>query len=149
MFMKKNLSLLFFPVVFILFGCSPAPRYGRVPSERSTRKVTPPHTEKSAGSFSFYQRGGASFYGERFHGRQTANGEIYDMNKHTAAHKKLPFNSIVRVTNLNNNKSVIVRINDRGPFVKGRVIDLSYGAAKAVGMIQDGVVPVQIEVQRQ
>lgn len=70
----------------------------------------------------------ASWYGKKFHGRTTANGEKYDMYKLTAAHRKLPFNTLVTVTNLSNNKQVQVRINDRGPYIKGRIIDLSYGA---------------------
>lgn len=90
--------------------------------------------------------GAASWYGDKFHGRRTANGERYDMHKLTAAHKTLPFGTKVRVTNNENGKSVVVRINDRGPFVGKRVIDLSRGAAAAVGMIRSGVAPVSIEV---
>ncbi|HUG62447.1 MAG TPA: septal ring lytic transglycosylase RlpA family protein [Methylomirabilota bacterium] len=90
--------------------------------------------------------GTASWYGGWFHGRQTANGERYDMNKLTAAHKTLPFGTKVRVTNSRNGRSVVVRINDRGPFVGKRVIDLSRGAAKAVGMIESGLAPVRIEI---
>jgi rare lipoprotein A len=90
--------------------------------------------------------GAASWYGDKFHGRRTANGERYDMHKLTAAHKTLPFGTKVRVTNRENGKSVVVRINDRGPFVGKRVIDLSRGAAAAVGMIQRGIAPVSIEI---
>jgi rare lipoprotein A len=92
--------------------------------------------------------GKASYYAERYHGRTTANGERFDVNKLTAAHKTLPFNTVVRVTNLNNGKSVTVRINDRGPFVAGRVIDLSPAAARKIDMIRDGVVPVKLDVVR-
>lgn len=92
------------------------------------------------------QRGMASWYGEDFHGKQTSNKEIYDMHAMTAAHKTLPFGTHVRVTNLNNGKSVVVRINDRGPFVKGRIIDLSYAAAQKLGMAETGVAPVVIKV---
>ncbi|MGD8536328.1 MAG: septal ring lytic transglycosylase RlpA family protein [Candidatus Aminicenantes bacterium] len=92
------------------------------------------------------QRGMASWYGEDFHGKQTSNKEIYDMHTMTAAHKTLPFGTHVRVTNLNNGKSVVVRINDRGPFVKGRIIDLSYAAAQRLGMAETGVAPVVIKV---
>lgn len=91
-------------------------------------------------------QGSASWYGGKFHGRRTANGERYDMNKHTAAHKSLPFGTKVRVTNRINGKSVVVRINDRGPFVGNRIIDLSRGAAGAVDMIGTGVAPVIIEI---
>lgn len=92
------------------------------------------------------QRGMASWYGEDFHGKQTSNKEIYDMHAMTAAHKTLPFGTYVRVTNLTNGKSVVVRINDRGPFVKGRIIDLSYAAAHKLGMSDTGVAPVVIKV---
>lgn len=92
------------------------------------------------------ESGLASFYAGKFQGRQTANGEVFDTNKLTAAHKTLPFNSLVRVVNVRNGKSVVVRINDRGPFVSGRVIDLSRAAAAAIDMIADGVAPVTVEV---
>lgn len=88
----------------------------------------------------------ASWYGPDFHGKKTANGEMYDMNANTAAHKTLPMNTIVRVTNLNNNKSTVVRINDRGPFVDGRIIDLSYAAGKEVGIEKTGTAPVKLVV---
>jgi rare lipoprotein A len=90
--------------------------------------------------------GYAAWYGPGFHGKRTASGEIYNMYDLTAAHKTLPFGTIVKVYNLENGRSVVVRINDRGPFVKGRIIDLSYGAAKKLGMIEKGVVRVRIEV---
>ena len=90
------------------------------------------------------ETGLASYYGGKFIGRQTANGEIFVANKLTAAHKTLPFGTMVKVTNLTNNKSVVVRINDRGPFVKGRIIDLSEAAAKKIDMMQQGVVKVEI-----
>ncbi|MBI5471661.1 MAG: septal ring lytic transglycosylase RlpA family protein [Ignavibacteriae bacterium] len=90
--------------------------------------------------------GVASYYADEFHGRKTSSGEIYDMHALTAAHRTLPFNSIVRVTNLDNNRSVEVRINDRGPFKSKRVIDLSYRAALEIGLIANGTAPVLIEV---
>ena len=90
--------------------------------------------------------GKASWYGPGLNGNKTASGEVFDMYGMTAAHKTLPFGSIVLVTNQNNGKSVVVRINDRGPFVKGRVIDLSYGSAYLIEMIRAGVVPVTVEV---
>lgn len=90
-------------------------------------------------------RGGvASWYGPGFHGRQTANGERYNQNGYTAAHKSLPFGTKVKVTNLRNGQSVMVRINDRGPFIRGRVIDLSAGAARVIGV--SGTAPVRLEV---
>lgn len=88
----------------------------------------------------------ASFYADKFEGRQTANGEIYYHAKKTAAHRTLPFGSIVKVSNLENNKVAIVRINDRGPFVDGRIIDLSKSIAKELGFVDKGLAKVRIEV---
>ncbi len=116
------------------------------------RKVvvrTPPATTPAPPATApdvYAEQGLASWYGVPFHGRRTASGEIYDMEKRTAAHKTLPFDTIVRVTNLRNGRQADVRINDRGPFVAGRVIDLSLAAARALDMVADGVVPVRIEV---
>ena len=93
------------------------------------------------------QTGIASYYAGKFIGRLTANGEVYDATKFTAAHKTLPFGTMVKVTNLSNHKSVIVRINDRGPFVAGRIIDLSEAAAKKIDMMQAGVQKVTIACQ--
>ena len=92
--------------------------------------------------------GKASWYGPGFHGRLTANGERYNQYALTAAHRSLPFGTRVRVTNMNNGRSVVVRINDRGPFIRGRVIDLSTAAASNIGMIHHGVVPVRVQVIR-
>ncbi len=91
-------------------------------------------------------RGTASWYGPNFHGSLTSNGEYYNMYDYTAAHKTLPINTVVRVTNLQNGKSTTVRINDRGPFVKDRIIDLSYQAAKDLGIIRHGTAQVELEV---
>ena len=90
--------------------------------------------------------GEASYYGPKFHGKRTASGEIFDMYKKTAAHKTLPFNTILEVTNLSNRKQVIVRVNDRGPFVKGRILDLSYGAAREIDMLGSGVARVKVRI---
>ncbi|MBY6128547.1 septal ring lytic transglycosylase RlpA family protein [Qipengyuania aquimaris] len=90
--------------------------------------------------------GVASYYGKRFHGRRTANGERFDMHAMTAAHKTLPFGSMVRVTNPRNGQSVIVRINDRGPFTRGRTIDLSRAAAEEIGIVRRGHGSVEIEL---
>ena len=92
------------------------------------------------------QIGMASWYGEKFHGCITTNGEIYNMYKLSAAHRTLPFGTLVRVSSLENNKSVIVRINDRGPWIPDRAIDLSYGAAKKIGMVDEGVVRVRLDI---
>lgn len=88
----------------------------------------------------------ASWYGPGFHGRRTANGEVFNQNELTAAHKTLPFNTRVLVTNTKNNKSVIVRINDRGPFIEGRTIDLSCESAKRIGSITQGVAFVKLKI---
>ncbi|MBX3598357.1 MAG: septal ring lytic transglycosylase RlpA family protein [Rhizobiaceae bacterium] len=88
------------------------------------------------------QCGKASWYGPGFHGRSTANGERFNQSGMTAAHKHLPFGTKLRVTNKRNGKSVVVRINDRGPFIRGRVLDLSKGAAKQIGMLRSGSAPV-------
>jgi len=93
----------------------------------------------------FPSSGKASFYHDKFQGRETSNGEQYNQNDFTAAHKTLPFNTIVHVTNKQNNRSVVVRINDRGPFKKSRIIDLTQAAAKKLDMIPFGVVPVKIK----
>jgi len=90
--------------------------------------------------------GVASWYGPNFHGKLTANGEVYNMYAYTAANKTLPLGTVVEVTNLNNNKSVVVRVNDRGPFVKERIIDLSYAAGKKIGIDKTGTAPVKIVV---
>lgn len=105
-----------------------------------------PPTEPAEKPAVFTQVGLASWYGRDFRGRQTASGERYDMYDLTAAHRTLPLDTIVKVTNLTNNRSVLVRINDRGPFAAGRVIDLSRSAAEMIGMMRAGVVPVRIEV---
>ncbi len=95
-------------------------------------------------SYGFQQTGIASWYGSDFHGRYTSNGETYDMYSMTAAHKTLPMNTILLVKNLENNREVVVRVNDRGPFVKGRIIDLSYSAAKNLNIVGNGTARVRI-----
>lgn len=98
------------------------------------------------GPADYYQVGIASWYGPNFHGNRTANGEIFDMNKMTAAHKSLPFETKVRVTDLKSNRSVTVRINDRGPFIKGRILDLSRRAAEKLGIIDTGTAEVGLQI---
>lgn len=107
-------------------------------SPACVRRVPPPKGKVYIGY--------ASWYGPGFHGRRTASGEIFNMYDYTAAHRSLPFGTRVRVTNLKNGKSVVVRINDRGPAKKDRIIDLSYQAAKKIDMIRDGIVKVRVEV---
>lgn len=101
-----------------------------------------PPSERITETFS----GLASWYGKRFHGRLTASGSRFDMNAMTAAHRSLPFGTRVRVTNESNQRSIVVTINDRGPFIKPRIIDLSFAAAKALGFIDDGLTKVRVEV---
>lgn len=92
------------------------------------------------------QTGIASWYGEPFHGRQTANGEVYDMNELTAAHQTLPMPSVVRVTNLENGRSIVVRVNDRGPFANGRIIDMSRRGAQLLGFDRQGTAKVRVQI---
>jgi len=93
-------------------------------------------------------KGKASFYGPGFNGRKCANGQVFDMNKLTCAHKTLPFGTMLKVTNLKNGKSTIVEVTDRGPYVRGRIIDLSKAAAEKIDMIKAGVANVEIEVMK-
>ncbi|MCJ7552807.1 MAG: septal ring lytic transglycosylase RlpA family protein [Ignavibacteriaceae bacterium] len=125
-------------LVLILIGCSSTPRFTNESDSDGSRIKYPTGTTIFNGT--------ASYYADEFHGRKTASGEIYDMNKLTAAHRNFPFGTVVKVTNLKNNKIVKVRINDRMPDFKNRIIDLSYGAAKEIDMIRDGIVEVRIEV---
>ncbi len=103
------------------------------------------HRKSMPSAVSGTETGLASFYSETYNGKKTANGEIYNSSELTAAHKKLPFGTRVKVTNLSNGKTVKVRVNDRGPFVAGRIIDLTRKAAKKIDMINDGVVKVKIK----
>jgi rare lipoprotein A len=112
-------------------------------AERAKRATD---TGVQPGNSAYIEEGNASWYGAPFHGRRASNGEIYDMNKMTAAHRTMAFGTMVKVTNLTNGKSAVVRITDRGPFVDNRIIDLSMAAAKAIESIGPGVVPVRLEV---
>ena len=112
------------------------------PSAASKRNKPAPAPAPSG----YTEEGNASWYGVPFHGRRASNGEVYDMYKLTAAHRTLPFETMVRVTNLSNGKSTVVRITDRGPFVENRIIDLSLGAAREIELVGPGVAPVRVEV---
>ncbi len=94
----------------------------------------------------YYETGIASWYGPGFQGNHTANGEIYDMNGISAAHKTLPFGAVVRVVDLDTGRSIVVRINDRGPFIEGRIIDLSKGAAEKLGIVDKGIARVGLRI---
>lgn len=110
------------------------------------RRSSPPEASKEG---AIIGSGIASWYGPNFHGKLTANGERYNMNDYTAAHKTLPFNTVVRVDNVENGKSVVVRINDRGPYVANRIIDLSRKAAQQIDMIGNGTASVRLMVVRE
>lgn len=154
---------LFFPLLLVLIffaACARQENYVEwQPPPKEKVLVIPPG--KSGASFrpyvvdgeryyplpesqGFVQTGYASWYGSEFHGRPTASGKIFNMYQRTAAHKTLPLGTYVRVRNLENGKQTVVRINDRGPFVKGRIIDLSYAAAKDIGLVGPGVARVRI-----
>ncbi|MEN8165236.1 MAG: septal ring lytic transglycosylase RlpA family protein [Acidobacteriota bacterium] len=109
----------------------------------SSRVPTEPTKARSTG---WTEKGDASWYGEPYHGRRTASGEVYDMHEMTAAHRSLPFGTEVRVKRRDTEAEVEVRITDRGPFIKGRIIDLSFAAAKVIGLDIDGVAPVKLKV---
>ena len=137
--------------------CTPSPRYrsNSKPSPTATKKEkqkNKKHNKKKKNNKSTFDKskkvfwGISSYYGPKFHGKLTANGEIFDMYGVTAAHKELPFNTTVRVTNENNGKSMLIRINDRGPYVGNRILDCSFGAAKKLGFVGEGTAPVKIEV---
>jgi peptidoglycan lytic transglycosylase len=127
---RRYAALLAF--VVLVAGCSRARSPGPESLSRGPRK---------AGR---EEIGYASFYAGRHHGKPTASGEAFDKNALTAAHRSLPFGTRLEVTNLENDRSVVVRVNDRGPFVRGRIVDLSLAAAKAVGMTKDGVTRVRL-----
>lgn len=129
----------FLLTIFLVYNCTPSARFSS--NSSNNQKSTP--TEYKEGEVLY---GESSYYADKFHGKKTANGEIFDMHKKTAAHKTLPFNTMLEVTNLENNQSVIVRVNDRGPYKKGRILDISYDAAREIDMISSGVVKVRIKI---
>jgi len=160
---RINLWLLLMAGAWFLSGCSghtyraPNPSYHSVKTEpRSSeaihRATLRPYTINgrtyypTVVSVGWRQEGIASWYGPNFHGGLTSNGERYNMYAMTAAHKTLPMNTMIRVTNKRNGKSVVVRVNDRGPFVRGRIVDLSYTAGKKIGIDRTGTAPVVLEV---
>lgn len=151
-----HISLLFLRVIFVLslsllmVQCTISPRYRSgsaviLPSSGDERNIA--KSLSSAPSL-FTISGTSSWYGPKFHGRKTANGEVYDMNKLSAAHKEFPLGSWIRVINLKNNRKVILRVNDRGPFIEGRILDLSKKAAEELDFLIDGLAEVKIEVLR-
>jgi rare lipoprotein A len=138
-----------------LAGCAASPRFATRSTPSSPKRdvgsetTKPPESKippNPGGKILLTLEGVASYYADEFHGRQTSNGEVYDMNDLTAAHRTFPFGTKVRVTNVENGKIVFVRVNDRGPFHEGRIIDLSLGAAKELDIIKSGTARVRIEV---
>ena len=142
--MAKTLILIFV-FLFSLQACSANVQYRKSRADSTT-------TGRTSNSKKYYAgqvlTGMSSYYGKKFHGRKTSNGDIFDMYKLTAAHRFLPFNTIIEVTNLANSRSVRVRVNDRGPFVGNRILDLSYAAARKIGLTGAGVGKVQIRIIR-
>jgi rare lipoprotein A len=146
----KLKEVLIFLLLLALAGCSSGNLYRT--DGASDRKVHRKFALEDNNSSARIESKGSvhywvcSFYGTKFHGRQTSNGEIFDMYKMTCAHKELPFNTRLKVTNEDNGRSVVVRINDRGPFVVGRDLDLSYGAARELDMIAEGVKTLKVQI---
>ena len=133
-------------IILLLFlSCTVSPRYG-VQSSDSTKKTKKNIKYSKKNKNSSELKGVSSWYGPNFHGELTANGEVYDMYGVTAAHKTLTLGTVVRVTNLDNGKSLILRINDRGPYVDGRILDCSFGAAKKLGFHEQGTANVEIKI---
>jgi len=130
-------------ILFTIIACSSTVRYASNPQKKSNDTSQPSnfHTGQII-------TGSASYYGPKFHGRKTANGETFDMYKLSAAHKELPFETLIKVTNMKNGKSVTLKVNDRGPFVGDRILDLSYAAAVEIEMVEQGVADVTIKILR-
>jgi hypothetical protein len=136
-------------VSLLLLSCTSSPRFAEQDghskqTKNSQRKELPGRYD--SGKVLLTLEGVVSYYAHDFHGKQTSNGETFDMNAPTAAHRTFPFGTKVRVTNLENNKTVVVRVNDRGPFKEGRIMDLSMGAAKEIDLILQGTVHARLEV---
>lgn len=131
-----------FLLLGFLVGCSSTSRFNSQNKnlKETTTRINP---ENSSG---IAMKGLASYYGPKYHGRKTASGEVFDMYQLTAAHKQLAFGTKLKVTNISNGKSVVVKVNDRGPFVGNRILDLSYEAAKQLDMLSSGVAEVKLEI---
>jgi len=136
--MIAKLSLVIF---LFTISCTVSPRYGASTQVNNKKNIKNNKIKSNS-----VLRGVSSWYGPNFHGKLTANGEVYDMYGVTAAHKTLTLNTVVRVTNLDNGKSLILRINDRGPYVDGRILDCSFGAAKKLGFHEQGTANVEIKI---
>jgi rare lipoprotein A len=145
--MRRRMAhgLAMFALVVASLGAAQGPNNSEAQLARTSAAQATPLVRKQAKPKP-YQVGTASWYGDYFQGRPTANGEAYDMYDMTAAHPSLPLGSYVKVTNLHNGRAVVVRVNDRGPVVEGRIIDLSYGAAVALGYDKKGLQRVRLDV---
>jgi rare lipoprotein A len=138
-------------VILVVSSCGKTSKVYIPPSKHSIAATQRPYTINRKTYYplpsadGFVQEGKASWYGKKFHGKSTSNGEKYNMYAMTAAHKILPMGTYVSVKNLDNGRQCVVRVNDRGPFVKGRVIDLSYNAAKKLGVVGKGIAHVRVE----
>ncbi len=141
---NRNLAVVLALTVSVLLGCASSSRGGVVSANPGLKDKAAGERLHVALDRGAAQAGLASWYGPQFHGRQTANGETYDMDGISAAHKTLPFGTVVRVKNLDNGKALDVRVNDRGPFIRGRILDLSRGAAERLGLIGPGVARVEV-----
>ena len=133
-------------IILILFSCVASPRYSSSTHTNTSKKHNSTPLKKSTVKQGEVIRGVSSWYGPNFHGKLTANGEVYDQYGVTAAHKTLPLGTVARVTNIDNEKSVILRITDRGPFIAGRMLDCSMGAAKKLGFHEQGTAKVKVEI---
>lgn len=158
----KTIYIFHICVLLLTYGCAGFPRFAsdekKIEKDTPQLKQTGTESEHNAGEVDEFVRskadlialksveGVASYYADKFHGKNTANGDIYDKYELTAAHTSYPLGTIIRVTNLKNNKGVIVKINDRKPKGNGRVLDLSHKAATHIDMIRDGIAKVLIEV---
>ena len=140
-----NKNIIFFIITLMLFSCTASPRYSSVTKKNIKKKISKKKNKKSY-SVSDELIGMSSWYGPNFHGKLTANGEVFDEYGLTAAHRDLPLNTVVRVTNLDNGKSLIIRINDRGPYIDGRMLDCSMAAAKKLGFYHNGMANVEVDI---
>jgi rare lipoprotein A len=147
-FLQKIIFLTVISVSFLILGCA-SPRYdylSKAENKQVTHKTKETDIKNKNTESNKDMRGEASWYGPGYHGKTTANGEKFNQNDMTAAHKTLPFNTKVKVTDLETKKSVVVRINDRGPYAKERIIDLSQRAAEKLGMKEKGHALVSLEI---
>ena len=141
---RVAVHILLILAIGLTSGCFSRPRYRTSPPGSDSEKTTadaPVISTKDA-----FQVGLASYYAHKFHGRPTASGEIFDMYGLTAAHRELPLGTVIHVTHLGNGRSVKVKVNDRGPFIEGRILDLSLGAARRLDMVEEGVARVKIRI---